>query len=904
MEFWRLYRLVYAKRWLILAIMLTAACVIFIGSLLQGHRNWYQATAQIQPNERRFTAAPAETDTHTAAHSRQDVVSGLITTLRSNSALRFKTAELLSLPEEERSARVAAVLDRNGTFTHQEGLIASAVEKEIEEGRLPVAEGREKIRQDIAALHKNYADALSQARDDKGSLWMEGIRDKEKLNKLLRDNLTFEPVEGPLSTENTRDITSVINIQATDGREAGAELLANMVCVALIDYHIEKGKESFGAQKKQLTAKRQDQQKKLDQAQKELLAYQRRPEVVALNPDQAAGTSLAVKYGADRNALQAEVDAARQEVSQATAALSNERPTTTREMPAAEDAFVRSLVADVARAKIEFDKVAAAKMENHPDYKAAREAWTAAQNQLNAARSRNTTVTTPNPLWDTYKDRLTQAQTRLRGAQAKLLTTERQLAQEQAKVANLPAAQARLTELRKRVALYDKAVSQIDEQLTQIDLKMSEQDLAGTLAIASQADARPMGGTKSRGTLIVYGMILALIFGVALVIAMDALDNSIRDTSDVEKLLGLPICGIIPAQLPDPNRAPRITYLDPLSPVSEAYRLLRTDLLFTAQDRPFKSLLLATGKPGQGATTTVCNLAISLAQAGKRVILVDADLRRPRLHTIFNTTNDVGLTSLLTDGCEIEEALKATEIDNLLLLPSGPLPLNPSELLASPRMRALHEQLKPHTDYILFDTPSAIAFSDCTVLSSFVDAALMVIRASNVPRGSELQVKSMLTKARANILGVVLNGMNPDRVDSVHYHYHYYPVLTTNGPVGALGSGNGNGHHGAAALPLALPGEGGTMPQPVATAAAASASASESSAPVLANPSSGVGDKTISFISPVQAGRVAPAPPFVEPHQQSFWKRAKAAAPWIALAVAIAVLVLLLNSSVGPAARP
>jgi capsular exopolysaccharide synthesis family protein len=339
-----------------------------------------------------------------------------------------------------------------------------------------------------------------------------------------------------------------------------------------------------------------------------------------------------------------------------------------------------------------------------------------------------------------------------------------------------------------------KAFDEYDTKLRAFNIDQINKTAAGLVSMNGPAIVTPQGVDRSPVMLAGYGMVLALIFAVALVVAMDALDNSVRSSNDVEKLLGLPVAGVIPAQLPDPNRAPKITYLDPLSPVSEAYRLLRTDLMFTAEEHPFRSLMCATGKPGQGATTTVCNLAISLAQAGKRVILVDADLRRPRLHAIFNTKNDVGLTSLLNDECEIEEALKATEIDNLLLLPSGPLPLNPSELLASPKMRALHERLKPHTDYILFDTPSAIAFSDSTILASFVDAVLVVVRANNVPRGSELQVKQMLIKARANILGVVLNGMSPEHVDSVHYHYHYYPLLAARQPAGALTNG-ANGHH-------------------------------------------------------------------------------------------------------------
>ncbi|MDQ2687139.1 MAG: CpsD/CapB family tyrosine-protein kinase, partial [Armatimonadota bacterium] len=194
-----------------------------------------------------------------------------------------------------------------------------------------------------------------------------------------------------------------------------------------------------------------------------------------------------------------------------------------------------------------------------------------------------------------------------------------------------------------------------------------------------------------------------------------------------------------------------------------------------------------TAKPGQGATTTICNLAVALAQVGKNVILIDADLRRPHLHDYFGVSNDKGLTSLLQGECEMGEALKHTDIDKLVLLPSGPLPLNPAELLASPQMRSLHERLKPHTDFILIDTPSAIAFSDSAILASFMDAVLLVMRAQEAPRGGEGRVKELLTKARANVVGVVLNGVKPELVDSAYYHSAYYPQITTTLPnAGAL----------------------------------------------------------------------------------------------------------------------
>jgi capsular exopolysaccharide synthesis family protein len=253
-------------------------------------------------------------------------------------------------------------------------------------------------------------------------------------------------------------------------------------------------------------------------------------------------------------------------------------------------------------------------------------------------------------------------------------------------------------------------------------------------------------------------------------------DNKIRSNMDVENLLSLPVTTLIPAMDGRMRAAlPKITYLEPLSPLAEAYRFLRTDVILSAAEVGAKTIMVATAKPGQGGTTTVANLAISLAMDGKRVVLVDADMRRPQLHRIFETANDLGLSSVLSGSCSLEEALIPTEIDNLLLLPGGKSPNNPSELLGSNQMGDMVAALKEQADYVLFDTPSAVAFTDCVVLSKWLDGVVMVVRANQVPRGAELQVRKLFNKANVRILGVVLNDAQPSTVDSYYYHSHYYP---------------------------------------------------------------------------------------------------------------------------------
>jgi capsular exopolysaccharide synthesis family protein len=318
----------------------------------------------------------------------------------------------------------------------------------------------------------------------------------------------------------------------------------------------------------------------------------------------------------------------------------------------------------------------------------------------------------------------------------------------------------------------------LQSQVSQARINVKQTTGTGAIRIIDEAERAegPIGTNKA--IFLLTGAILSLLIGGGLALTMESLDNRIKSTGDIERLLGLSVTAAIPsAEGSSHSQLARITDTHPLSPISEAYRFLRTDLLLTSQLNGARTIMVATPKPGQGGTNTVSNLGISLAQDGKRVVVIDADMRRPSLHAVFKVANDFGLSNVLSNEKEFEEVILATDIDNLLVIPAGPTPSNPSELLGSERMKLLVERLVEIADYVLIDTPSAVAFTDAVVLSRVVDAVLLVVRANQVPRKAELQVRDLLLKANANIMGVVLNDVDPDTVDSYHYHSHYYPEV-------------------------------------------------------------------------------------------------------------------------------
>lgn len=213
-----------------------------------------------------------------------------------------------------------------------------------------------------------------------------------------------------------------------------------------------------------------------------------------------------------------------------------------------------------------------------------------------------------------------------------------------------------------------------------------------------------------------------------------------------------------------------IVHEDPKSPISEAYRTLRTNLQFAKVDSELKTIMFTSSGPAEGKSTTIANVAVALAQSGRSIILVDCDLRKPVQHRIFGKRNK-GVTNILVDDSPAEPFLQATEIDNLRLLTSGPIPPNPSELLSSSKMVELISELKGLADMVLIDAPPTIAVTDAAVMAAKVDGIVLVIDSTSVRPEMAQKAKDLLVTANGHILGVILNRVE---IEEEHAYYYYY----------------------------------------------------------------------------------------------------------------------------------
>ncbi len=215
-----------------------------------------------------------------------------------------------------------------------------------------------------------------------------------------------------------------------------------------------------------------------------------------------------------------------------------------------------------------------------------------------------------------------------------------------------------------------------------------------------------------------------------------------------------------------------ISMTAPKSPIAEQFRTVRTNIQFSSVDKEIKTLIVTSARPAEGKSTVVANLAVVFAQQGKKVLLIDSDMRKPTVHYTFQTENHSGLSNILARQATLNDTVHETKQDKLWVLPSGPIPPNPSELLGSKAMQTLLEQAEEEFDVILLDTPPIIAVTDAQVLANVADGVVLVVGSGKTEVDSAKKAKELLESAQAKILGVVLN--NKKTEDDQYYYYYYY----------------------------------------------------------------------------------------------------------------------------------
>jgi capsular exopolysaccharide synthesis family protein len=333
------------------------------------------------------------------------------------------------------------------------------------------------------------------------------------------------------------------------------------------------------------------------------------------------------------------------------------------------------------------------------------------------------------------------------------------------------------------------------------------------IKIVDRAEVPRSPSSPRKRVNLILGLLVGLMGGFGLAFLLDYLDNSVKGAEDVEKYAKLPALGIVPTFDPEgfkkgygygygygqsakkpkpekgeigggaePEKLPEIrtidliTQLSPKSNFSESYRAIRTALLLSSAEAGPKAFVVTSPLPSEGKTATISNLGVTIAQAGKKVLLIDADLRKPRQHRIFKLKNLNGLTNYLTGSVDLNELIKPTSIHNLFVINAGPVPPNPAELLGSAKMTEFVQKTKQAFDIVLIDTPPILAVTDALVIGANVNGVILVVWGGKTSREALKRAKERMDLTKVKALGVIINRINLRDHDYYykHHYYHYY----------------------------------------------------------------------------------------------------------------------------------
>jgi succinoglycan biosynthesis transport protein ExoP len=327
--------------------------------------------------------------------------------------------------------------------------------------------------------------------------------------------------------------------------------------------------------------------------------------------------------------------------------------------------------------------------------------------------------------------------------------------------------------IRSEIDSLQSLMTEWENNQTQLLIFVESNKSPNYLSVVEPAQANPNPVRPRVRLNMLLASAIGLCLALGLVFVLEYMDNTLKSADELSQALGLTALGTVGRIGGRNSRDKVIVSQELFSPVSEAYRIIRGNIQFMSIDRPAETIVVTSPTPGDGKSTTATNLGVVMAQAGLKTIIVDADLRRPVQHLIFQVPNFGGLTDLLrSPELEINSHLRSTPVENLQLLTSGVIPPNPSELLSSQRMEQMLAKLKELADVVIFDSPPAVGVADAIELSNRVDGVVLVIQAGQTRRDVAKQAVLNLERAGAHFLGAVLNRVSKKEGSYYYYHYH------------------------------------------------------------------------------------------------------------------------------------
>ena len=543
----------------------------------------------------------------------------------------------------------------------------------------------------------------------------------------------------------------------------------------------ETSKRTVAAEKALRTFKENANVVEFDQSRKDLLG-------------RAEGLKNAYETAkADLNVLQTKYNATQQAKSAAIAS-----PIRNDVVSIASDPAVLEIQNEITAAQIKYDSLLLTVMpanDNMRTLKAQLDGLKARKAQLIASfKARNARL---NPVAADLDQQLLTAGVSLQTAAKQVSEYKRQLDEANARLQKFPTWDSKYAQLQRDYENNKNSNALFQSKINDLELRQRFAHKTASVLQSAEVPSAPIRPKKAQN--IVMAGLLGLFFGLCLALLQELFDDRINSPEEAERVLRMPNLGHIPMIEEEGLRL--IKDISAFSPLMESYRSLRTNINFAAVGSPIRSLVVTSSVPAEGKSTTVANLAMAMALDSKRVIIVDADLRRPSQHKLFKIDSSPGLTDLLVGTHTIEEVMRDTGVAGVSVIPAGSPPPNPAELLGSAAMGHLLATLEASADVVLFDSPPALAVADSVVLASRTNGVVLVIGYGETKKTNTRKAIEILSRANAHVLGTVLNRM--DGPSSGYYYGKYYVPATAAAITGANGNGvrNGSGSGTAGVLP-------------------------------------------------------------------------------------------------------
>ncbi len=630
-------------------------------------------------------------------------------------------------------------------------------EKAFEETQYQIIQSR--------AVSQRVVDKLGLA-DDPAFLGVDQVKDPVLRQKLMSESDPVARLQGMITVQPVKD-SRIVTVSVDDTNPARAQRLANAISDAYVEENLDRKVDTTRAAGTWLADQLDGLKTKLDQSELKLFDFKRANDILtaSIEDKQSIESQRLLAFNDALN--QVRIKRARAEADQAALDDAKKRfaagdKTALETLPAiAKDPTVIGLREQLLSLEEERSALAQRYLDQHPKLAEVDAKILDAEAALQGEVRRLVRV----------KER----------DYAEIVDTQHQLER------LIGEAKRDTFDLNKHEIEYDKLKrdEDNDQRLYDIVLKrLKDTDLLGLLrtnnaSILDRALVPNSPIKPNRKVVMILAVVLGLFGGIGVSLLFEYLDDTMKSQDDVEKILGLSFLGIVPvirepSQEAGADRGPSRdlhVYQRPKSSVAECVRSVRTNLFFMSPDRPPKRLLVTSSGPQEGKTTVATSLAVAMAQAGSKTLLVDTDLRRPRIHRTFGLSGEAGVSNLIMGQAQVQDLIHKTEVPNLFVLPCGPIPPNPAELLHTQRFQQLLPELDGLFERIVFDSPPVAAVADALILSGVVDGVVLVVKAGRTTREMARRTRRALDDVNARFFGVVMNDVD---LEKRGYGYYYY----------------------------------------------------------------------------------------------------------------------------------